>query len=90
MSAHAASVGRGLRGEAHDDALDPTREERDRRVGLASTRWAIISASPDSDCPQVFSDRLTITAASPERTSRSGSTCSLIISCISYGTPGTA
>ncbi len=56
----------------------------------ASTRWAIISASPDSDWPQVFNDRLTITADSPARSSRSGMTSSLIMRCISYGTPGTA
>ena len=54
-------------------------------VGLVctSTRWAIISASPDSDCPQVFSERLTMTAACPDRSSRSGITSSLIIRCIS-------
>ena len=65
---------------------------RNAIVGFScvSTRSAIISASPDSDWPHVFSDRLTITAASPERASRSGSTWSFTISCISYGTPGTA
>src|SRR5205823_14052477 len=56
----------------------------------ASTPWAIISASPDSDVPHVLSDRDTIAPCCPDRASRSGRTCSLIISCISYGTPGTA
>ncbi len=61
-------------------------------VGLVcwSTRSAIISASPDSDVPHVLSERDTITARSPERSSRSGSTYLLTISVISYGTPGTA
>ena len=69
--------------------FDAAGEERDRRVRSARRRGAaIISASPDSDCPHVLSERLTITADSPERASRSGSTCSVIISCISYGTPG--
>ncbi len=49
----------------------------------ASTRWAIISANPDSDVPHVFSDRETIADCCPDRASRSGSTCSLIMSCIS-------
>ena len=48
-----------------------------------STRSAIISASPDSDVPHVFSERDTITARSPDRSSRSGSTCSVTISVIS-------
>ena len=34
MSAHAASVGRRLRREPHDDPFDAPREERDRRVLL--------------------------------------------------------
>ena len=54
-------------------------------VGLVcwSTRSAIISARPDSDVPHVFSERDTITARSPDRSSRSGSTCLLTISVIS-------
>ncbi len=40
--------------------------------------------------PHVFNERDTIAAASPERRNKSGTTCSLTISCISYGTPGTA
>ena len=55
-----------------------------------STRSAIISASRDSDVPHVFSERDTMTARSPERSRRSGSTWSVTICCISYGTPGTA
>ena len=55
-----------------------------------TTRWSIISASPDSDVPQVFSERDTIALFSPDRASRSGRTVSSTISCISYGTPGTA
>ena len=60
------------------------------RASSASSRCATISASADSDVPHVFSERDTITAASPDRRSRSGTTCSVTINCISYGTPGTA
>ena len=68
---------------------------RNAIVGLplassASRRCATISASADSDVPHVFSDRETIAATSPDRRSRSGITCARTISCISYGTPGTA
>ena len=48
-----------------------------------STRAAIISASPDSDAPHVFSERDTITERCPERANRSGNTCSVTIFVIS-------
>ena len=72
-------LGRALRGDAHDEALDPAGEERDRRVAVASSassRCATISASADSDVPHVFSDRDTIVDASPRASRRSGITCS--------------
>ena len=58
---------------------------RNAMVGLvcASTRWAIISARPDSDVPHVFSERDTMAECSPARTSRSGTMCSVTMSCIS-------
>ena len=56
----------------------------------ASRRCATISASADSDVPHVFNDFDTIADTSPERRRRSGITCVCTISCISYGTPGTA
>src|SRR4051794_20845681 len=65
---------------------------RNAMVGFVcwSTRSAIISASPDSEVPHVFRERDTITARSPARSRRSGSTCCVTMSVISYGTPGTA
>ena len=68
---------------------------RNAMVGLpvassASSRCATISASADSEVPHVFNERDTIVDAAPLRARRSGSTCAVIISCISYGTPGTA
>ena len=58
---------------------------RNAIVGLlcVSTRDAIISASVDSATPHVRSTRLTITARSPARSCRSGTTARSIISCIS-------
>ena len=55
-----------------------------------STRAAIISASVDSATPHVRNTRLKITACSPDRARRSGMTARSTISCISWGTPGTA
>ena len=73
-----ASVAR-LRGEAHLDALDARRQERDRdrRAGglvVVEACRAACSASMLSDWPHVRSTRLRIVAVSPERASRSGST----------------
>ena len=48
------------------------------------------SLSPLSLSPQVRSTRLAITAASPERRRRSGSTARSSISYSSWGTPGVA
>ena len=64
-------------------------------VGLPSTssssmRGASSSARPDSVWPQVRSTRLRITALTPARRCRSGSTVPRSIVCISCGTPGTA
>ena len=61
-------------------------------VGLVwtSTRAEIISARVDSATPHVRKVRLMITACSPDRCWRSGITALSTISCISWGTPGTA
>ena len=55
-----------------------------------ATRGATRSARVDSARPHVRRTRDLIVARVPARAARSGSTARVTISCISWGTPGTA
>ena len=86
--------GLALRGDANDETFDAAREERDRRVAR-SRRARRAGARPSRPAPTPTFPTSSTTATrspttSPDRRSRSGITCARTISCISYGTPGTA
>ena len=59
-------------------------------VSSSAMCGASFSARPDSLSPQVRSVRDRMTGSVPARRARSGRIAPRTISCISYGTPGTA